>query len=94
MSFQNIRDFEKIELRGDIKDKAEILSNTILDMTDENIPTVNRSHFNAFKNHIGKLKRFYDLNDYFILPLGIDHSNNINISIFNYQNIFYILLGE
>lgn len=62
---------------------AELYSNAIWNLTESEIANINRPHFKVFASQRAILKQVYIQEDYFLLPIGLDHSSNVNISFFN-----------
>lgn len=67
---------------------AEKLSNVMWEISETDIPHINRPNFRTFLGQRVLLQRDFETEDYFLLPLGIDFNLNINLSIFNTYKIF------
>lgn len=73
---------------------AEIYSNAIWNINDGEIANINRPHFKEFTNQRATLVQNFDVENYYLLPLGIDYTSNINISFFNTNIIAKTIVPE
>lgn len=75
------------KLHEDHHAKAEILTNLVLEYSSSNpdvtLTPTTRAIFNTFSEHINKLKRNLNIDDYFLIPLGVEKDNNVSVSILN-----------
>jgi ABC-type Na+ transport system ATPase subunit NatA len=82
------------ELKGEVFEKAAILNNVALYAPEEEIHSANRSLLVQFRELVSRLERNYHLDDYFIIPIGVDHQGIPSISIFNSKSLVADILGE
>ncbi len=70
-----------------IYEKAEILDNLATTLTEEEFPLSARSYAKSFIRHREEIKLRNKLEDYFLLPIGVDYASNISVSIFNTRKL-------
>lgn len=73
---------------------AETYSNAIWNLTETEIANINRPHFKEFANQRTILNQNFNIEEYYLLPLGVDYNLNVNISFFNTNTITKILFPE
>jgi predicted ATPase len=73
---------------------AEIYSNAIWNMNETEIANINRPHFKEFTNQRTTLIQNFDVDNYYLLPLGIDYASNVNLSFFNTNIIARTIIPE
>lgn len=67
--------------------KALLLSDFVLNAVEENVALSTKSHMKRFMEHRDLIKSNINIDDYFLLPIGLDYENNISISIFNSNSL-------
>ncbi|MCK8521479.1 ATP-binding protein [Aquimarina sp. D1M17] len=72
----------------------ESLSNTVWDLQESDIPSINRPHFKTFQSQRTEIERTYKKEEYYLFPLGIDHKGNCALSIFNCNKVAITLFPE
>ncbi len=82
------------ELRGDLFEKAEIINNVALHAPEEEINSANRALLDQFRDLVSRLEKNYHLDDYFVIPIGVDCHGVPSISIFNCKSVVHDILGE
>lgn len=80
----NLKDYEKQEFNNNLENIEE-LNNIIMDNLDNNLDIAPRNikHLKSFSKHINLLKENLNLDDYYLLPIGIDYFGKTSFSIFN-----------
>lgn len=63
----------------------ESLSSTAWEMTEEDVALTNRPRFKEFIAHRTTLKKYEE--DYYLLPIGVDHQQKPSLSIFNCKKV-------
>lgn len=79
---------EKSKISPENAATAEKLSSIIWNLEETYIATINRPHFRNFIKQRELLVRDFDINEYFILPIGLDYNSNVNLSIFNTYRVY------
>ncbi|EJF3256742.1 AAA family ATPase, partial [Escherichia coli] len=83
------------ELHEDHHAKAEILTQLVLEYSNSNadvtLTPTTRNIINTFFEHINKLKRNLNLQDYFLIPLGVEKDGDVSISILNGKSLCRLL---
>lgn len=82
------------DLKGNLYKSAEILNKVALDTIEEEINSANRAHFLQFRELISRLERNYNLDEYFVIPIGLDFHGIPSISIFNCKSVVISIMGE
>lgn len=85
---------ERNSLSGRPRELAEHLNNIALTLTEDEVPSGNRDDFRCYSDLLGRVKQNYNLDNYFVVPLGIDYQSNPNISIFNCSRLGVELYGD
>ncbi len=67
---------------------AHKLSDNLWKLSEHDIASVNRPNFRNFISQRDIIKREFNIENYFLLPLGIDFNSNVTLSIFNSYKIF------
>ena len=84
------------KLHEDHHAKAGILTKLVLEHSSSNadvtLTPTTRTIFNTFSDHINKLKRNLNIDDYFLIPLGIEKDSNVSVSILS-RKVLCRLLG-
>lgn len=77
------------------KDKALLLNNYVLNyislISEKTLTPTMRGPVKSFLDHISKIKRNLNLEEYYIIPIGIDMNGNVNLSILNDKNLCALL---
>tara|TARA_B100001093_G_C26833587_1_gene1017303 strand:- start:746 stop:2722 length:1977 start_codon:yes stop_codon:yes gene_type:complete len=73
---------------------AEKLSNFVTDLDLSVAAPSVRKFFQSFVAHRDQISRNLDINNYYLLPIGIDYEININLSIFNNRAFVECIYGE
>ncbi|MCO6162563.1 AAA family ATPase [Flavobacterium sp. NRK F7] len=81
----------KITVNSEI---AETYSNVIWNIPETEIANINRPHFKEFTNQRTALIQNFNIDEYYLLPLGVDYNLNVNISFFNSNIITRTLFPE
>ena len=76
--------FDKIKIDKDIIEK---FSESVWNITDDELNPANRKRATPFYDQKGKLKAAGFNEEHYLLPLGVDHSNKITIGIFNCKRL-------
>ncbi|EPR9102187.1 AAA family ATPase [Cronobacter sakazakii] len=75
------------KLHEDHHAKAGLLTQLVLEYSNSNadvtLTPTTRIIFNTFSDHIAKLKRNLNIDDYFLIPLGIEKDGDVSVSILN-----------
>ncbi|UXK12921.1 hypothetical protein NYP80_03250 [Erwinia pyrifoliae] len=83
------------DLSEDHREKALLLTELVLDYntssTDKTLTPTTRTLITTFLGHIAKLKRNLNLDEYYLIPLGIEKDGNISISILNSKRLCRLL---
>ncbi len=66
---------------------AKELSDFCWIVQDTDILSQNREQFRRFKEQRDILKRDFNTDDYFLIPIGLNHQNKIDLSIFNVRKL-------
>lgn len=74
--------------------KASLLSEVALSITEDDARSGTKAHLKKFIEHRSKLIRNFNIENYFLLPLGEDYNGNISTSIINTKLLVTKLLGE
>lgn len=85
---------EKNLLGDDVQLKAEAITNAILAIEQEDIAPTNVSNFKIFSAQISKIKVNKDIQNYYILPIGLNKNGKPNLSIFNCKKVGEALLND
>lgn len=86
----NLKDDEKKEFESNLENIEE-LNNIIIRNLENNIDIAPRNikHLKSFSKHIDLIKSNLNLDEYYILPIGIDFFGKISFSIFNNFHKFF-----
>lgn len=75
------------DLHEDHHAKAEVLTKLVLDYSINNpevaLTPTTRTIITTFSEHIDKLKRNININEYFLIPLGVEKEGDVSVSILN-----------
>lgn len=74
--------------------KASILSDLALGISEDAAGPSTKSHLKRFIDHRANIIRNLDVGDYFLLPIGEDYNGNISLSIFNTRVLVTKLLDS
>ncbi|MBF8224490.1 AAA family ATPase [Halomonas sp. 328] len=85
---------EKNALSGRPRELAEHLNNIALTLTEDEVPSGNRDDFRCYADLLDRVRRNYNLDNYYVVPMGIDYQSNPNVSIFNCSRLGVELYGE
>ncbi len=79
---------------GDFLEKAEILNSVARTISENDVPPPLKSHVKIFIEHRNQISQRIKLDDYLIIPLGIDYNGDVSISLFNSRIAVEHLLGN
>ncbi|TDX27574.1 putative ATP-dependent endonuclease of OLD family [Modicisalibacter xianhensis] len=85
---------EKSSLSGVNYELADTLNNIAIELSEDDVPSANREDFRSYSELLNRVRRNYDLEGYFVLPLGIDHLSQPNVSIFNCNRFGVMIYGD
>lgn len=81
-------------LSGRPKELAKSLDAIATTLTEEEVSPANRDDFSCYNNLLNGVRQNYQLDDYFIVPLGVDHQSHPSVSIFNCNRLGIELYGD
>lgn len=84
---------KKDSLDGKAAELAEVLHKIAITLSEDEVPPANRDDFKSYSDLLARVRRNYDLDDYFIIPLGFDYQSRPNVSIFNCSRLGVELYG-
>lgn len=77
------------------REKALLLNNHVLNyissISEKTLTPTLRGSVNPFLEHINKIKRNLNVDEYYIIPMGIDINGNVNLSILNEKSLCTLL---
>jgi predicted ATPase len=73
---------------------AQIYSDYVWEINESDVLSQNKEHLEIIFKQIAILKRDNLKDDYFLLPIGIEHNRKIDLSIFNTKKLGELLLGD
>ncbi|MFL7040255.1 hypothetical protein BCT90_09080 [Vibrio lentus] len=85
---------EKSKFDGDILEKAEILNKVTMSIAEDNVSPSLKSHIKRFVTHREQILLRKDLEDFFLIPIGIDYKGDVTVSAFNNRLLVEGLFGE
>ncbi|MFO7581611.1 AAA family ATPase [Guyparkeria sp.] len=68
---------------GAAKDVADRLHNVAVSTEESDVPTSNRYTFRVYRELLESIANRHDLDNHYVLPIGVDYKNVPSISIFN-----------
>ena len=74
---------DKFDEKSDIYEKAGLISRIAVSISQEDANISIATHMKRFMKHRDLLIRNYNIDDYFLLPIGVDYLGNLSFSIFN-----------
>lgn len=85
---------QKSLIKSSSKDLAQKISNITWKITSEDINAANRNIFKNFEKQRKVLEKNYDIENYFLLPIGLDKAGEVSNSIFDYSSLTSAHLHE
>lgn len=79
---------------GDVLEKAQLLNDVAISITEESVSPSVRAHVKRFVEHREQLELKNDLSSLLILPIGFDYNGDVSVSFFNCRDLVESLLGE
>lgn len=77
----------------DILEKAELLNQAALRISEDNVSPSLKVHVKNFVEHRELLRSNVNIDDHFLLPIGINHKGSVSLSLFNNRTLVELLLG-
>ena len=85
---------KKENFSDEVGELAAALSEIATTLTEEEVPSANRTDFEGFLRLLSGVARNFDLKNYYVLPIGFDHNSNLSLSFFNCKRLANNVLGE
>lgn len=85
---------EKNLFHGDILEKAKILNTVAMSICETDVSLSLRPHAKIFIAHRNQISQRIKLNDFLMIPIGIDYQGNISISLFNNRILVEQVVGN
>lgn len=85
---------KKDTFSDDIFEKAELLNQAALTISEDNVSPSLKAHVKKFAEHRDILTSKTNMDDYFLLPIGISHTGSVSLSLFNNRALVESVLGE
>ncbi|HIT89098.1 MAG TPA: ATP-binding protein, partial [Candidatus Merdenecus merdavium] len=74
---------DRFDKEPEVYEKASLISSIAFEISQEDVSPSTAIHMRKFIKHRELLIRNHNSEDYFLLPIGVDHSGNVSFSIFN-----------
>lgn len=84
----------KILFAGDVLEKAKILNDIALSISEDNVSPSVRAHVRKFVEHRNEVVLKNDLSNHLIIPIGFDYKGDVSVSFFNSRGLVESLFGE
>ena len=85
---------KKENFTGDVLEKAELLNQVALTINEDSVSPSLKGHVKKFVEHREALVSKLSMDDYFLLPIGINHTGSVSLSLFNNRILVDLLLGD
>jgi len=86
--------FKKNQFSGDHLEKAMLLNQVAMEITEEDVAPSIKAHLKRFGEHRDQIRIRNNMDDYLLIPIGIDYRGITNVSIFNSRLLVEAVLGE
>ncbi len=84
---------DKDLFEGDVLAKATMLNTIAMSISEEDVSPSLKSHARRFIEHRNQLSKKVNLENFLLLPIGIDYKGDISVSLFNNRSLVEALLG-
>ena len=74
---------EKEQIAADIREKAELLHNIVLSISEDDVSPKVKGYLRRFIEHRNEIACKNDLDNFYLLPIGMDYKGGISVSVFN-----------
>lgn len=85
---------ERTKFDSDLQEKAEILNKVAMSIDEDNVSPSLKSHIKRFVAHREQISLRKNMEDFFLIPIGIDYKGDVTVSAFNNRLLVESLFGE
>lgn len=85
---------ERSKFTGEDFEKAKILNHVAVELDVDDFNLSVRGHLDGFRNLISNLIKNINIDDYFVIPIGVDYKSNLSLSIFNCKYVVNKVLKD